>query len=306
MSAVGVNSERRGRGDFARTRRLLVIDDDAWCRAIANGALGAQGHRVISMGASDAVVGIARGMMPDLVLADVMLPYLELAPLRDYRHTDATHAERFPRVANGYAVLRALEADSVMVHRVVVLLKDNPEGAGAEALRFGVVDYVVKPFTPRALVEKVESVLALLPKAPELARPAARTWDEPAIDGRIEFVGVTAILEMLHLNQLSGVVTFKGAGNLTAEVFFRDGEIDAAVMSGGLEGAAAVYRLLTWTSGRFWLVPKEPSHKKTLGLRFEQILLEGLRRLDESRRGPLSQSMRGLAEPPPFFPSRES
>ena len=96
------------------------------------------------------------------------------------------------------------------------------------------------------------------------------------------------------------------AGNLTAEVFFRDGEIDAAVMSGGLQGAAAVYRLLTWTSGRFWLVPKEPSHKKSLGLPFEQILLEGLRRLDESRRGPLSQSMRGLAEPPPFFPSRES
>lgn len=306
MSAVGVNSERRGRGGFARTRRLLVIDDDAWCRAIANGALGAQGHRVISMGASDAVVGIARGMMPDLVLADVMLPYLELAPLRDYRRTDATHAERFPRVANGYAVLRALEADSVMVHRVVVLLKDGPEGASGEALRCGVVDYVVKPFTPRALVEKVESVLALLPKAPELARPAARTWDEPAIDGRIEYVGVTAILEMLHLNQLSGVVTFKGAGNLTAEVFFRDGEIDAAVMSGGIEGAAAVYRLLTWTSGRFWLVPKEPSHKKTLGLPFEQILLEGLRRLDESRRGPRSQSMRGLAEPPPFFPSRES
>jgi CheY-like chemotaxis protein len=305
MSAVVAGSERRGRGAFARTRRLLVIDDDAWCRAIANGALGAQGHRVISMGASDAVVGIARGMMPDLVLADVMLPHLELAPLRDYRRTDATHAERFPRVANGYAVLRALEADSVMVHRVVVLLKDGPEGASGEALRFGVVDYVLKPFTPRALVEKVESVLALLPKGPESVR-SPRTWDEPAIDGRIEYVGVTAILEMLHLNQLSGVVTFKGAGNLTAEVFFRDGEIDAAVMSGGVEGAAAVYRLLTWTSGRFWLVPKEPSHKKSLGLRFEQILLEGLRRLDESRRGPLSQSMRGLAEPSPFFPSRES
>jgi hypothetical protein len=157
-------------------------------------------------------------------------------------------------------------------------------------------------------VERVESVLSLLPSGLEAPRPAARTWDEPAMDGHIEFVGVLAILEMLHLNQLSGIVTFRTAGNLSTEVVFRDGEIDAAVMSGGLEGEAAMYKLLTWTSGRFFFVPKQAPPRRRVALPFEQILLEGLRRLDESRRGSFNQPLRRVAPepPPPFFPSRES
>ena len=256
---------------------------------------------------SATAVGIAREMMPDLVLADVSLPLLELAPLDGCRRTDATRAERFPRVSSGYAILRALEADPVPTDRVVVLLRECPEGAGAAGtLRFGVLDYVVKPFTPRGLVEKLESVLATLPRVAEAPRAAVRLRDEPAIDGHIGFVGVTAILEMLHLNQLSGVVTFKTAGNLSAEVVFRDGEIAAAATSSGLDGVAAVYQLLTWTSGRFCFVPRDSSLKVRLGLPFEQILLEGLRRLDEGRRGALSQSLVGVAEAPSFFSTRES
>ena len=163
MSAVLARSDRRGRGGFGRARRLLVLEEDAWCRAIANGVLRAQGYRVVCMGASETAFGIAREMMPDLVLADVSLPLLALAPLDECRRTDPTRVERFPRVSPGYAILRALEADPVPTDRVVVLLNESLEGADpAGSLRFGVLDYVAKPFTPRGLVEKVENALATL------------------------------------------------------------------------------------------------------------------------------------------------
>ncbi len=307
MAAILAQSDRRGRIRPGRTRRVLVLDEDAWCRAIANGALRAHGHRVFCMGASETAVGIAREMMPDLVLADVSLPLLELAPLDECRRTDSTRVERFPRVSPSYAILRALEADPVPNDRVVVLLKECVDGAGpASALRFGVLEYVVKPFTPRGLVERVENALATLPRAAEAPRAVARLRDEPAFDGHIGFVGVTAILEMLHLNQLSGVVTFRTAANHSAEIVFREGEIAAAATSSGLEGVVAVYQVLAWTSGRFCFVPRDSTPKQHLGLNFEQVLLEGLRRLDESRRGALSQSLLGVGEKPSFFTTRES
>src|SRR5262245_16672559 len=301
MSAFRAQFDRRRRGGLGQAQRLLVLDEDVWCRAIANGALQARGYRVACMGASETAVAIAREMMPDLVLADVSLPLLGLAPLDECRRTDGTRVERFPRVSPGYAILRALETDPAPNDRVVVQLRESLEAANPSgALRFGVLDYAPKPFTPRGLVDRVEAALATLPRMDAIPRAMARMLDEPAFDGHIGFVGVTAILEMLHLNQLSGVVTFKGTAQ-SAEISFSDGEIAAAVTSAGLEGVAAVYQVLTWSTGRFWFVPQDTSPKGRLGPSFEQVLLEGLRRLDEARRESLSPSLLGTRELPAFF-----
>ena len=64
-------------------------------------------------------------------------------------------------------------------------------------------------------------------------------------------VGMPAVLEMFHFNQLSGVCAVRCGDQLTAEVGFQDGEIVSASTSDGLAGAEAVFRLLSWPGGRF-------------------------------------------------------
>ncbi len=54
--------------------------------------------------------------------------------------------------------------------------------------------------------------------------------------------------------------------------------------TGGETGADAVYSFITWPEGRFDFVPGEPLERTPLDERFDRLLLESCRRLDEERR----------------------
>ena len=73
MSADPVRPERRGAGWPGVLRRLLLVDQDTWCRGIADGVLRGRGYRVVCTGDLPTAVQIAREMLPDLVLVDVRL-----------------------------------------------------------------------------------------------------------------------------------------------------------------------------------------------------------------------------------------
>jgi hypothetical protein len=51
------------------------------------------------------------------------------------------------------------------------------------------------------------------------------------------------------------------------------------------QGQDAVVALLGWDRGRFEFVPGESAEGAPLGGRFDLLLLEACRRLDEARRG---------------------
>jgi CheY-like chemotaxis protein len=298
MSANPVRLERRGAAWPGALKRLLLVDQDTWCRGIADGVLRGRGYRVVCTGDLPSAVQIAREMLPDLVLADVRLSMMEPVPVQERRRTDRAVIEPSPRLSNGYAVLRPLETDPGLASFPVVLLRDPREaGEALDGPRFGVPDYVAKPFTPQTLLEKVEKCLhtvgltetaggvAAFSSAPKAPRET-ELWNprEVVLEGRIDFVGMPAVLEMFHFNQLSGVCAVRSGDQLSAEVGFEDGEIVCASTSDGLAGAEAVFRLLSWNGGRFAFATTPPVRGVPIRARFEQLLLEGLRRLDEQRR----------------------
>src|SRR5262245_56573179 len=168
MSADPVRPERRGAGWPGVLRRLLLVDQDTWCRGIADGVLRGRGYRVVCTGDLPTAVQIAREMLPDLVLADVRLSLIEPVPVQQRRRTDRAVLEPSPRLTNGYAVLRPLENDPGLASCPVVLFREprEAEDAFGGGPRFGVPDYVPKPFTPQVLLEKVEKCLhtAALPQ----------------------------------------------------------------------------------------------------------------------------------------------
>jgi hypothetical protein len=153
---------------------------------------------------------------------------------------------------------------------------------------------VGKPFTPYTLVRQLESHVGRLRFRAEAATSARVEKDrvvEAALEGSVELFGVPAILEILHFNQLTGVCSFRGTAGGSAEVHFRQGEVVGARTEDGMDGANAVFRLVSWTEGRFAFVHQTMSDDARLPLRFEQLLLEGVKRLDEQRLFPFPMMM---------------
>lgn len=141
---------------------ILVVDDNADMRGYLCRLLK---QRWKAQGAPDgfaALTSIQRDP-PDLVIADVMMPRLD-----------------------GFGLLRALRADEATSQVPVMLLSARAgEEAAAEGLRAGADDYVIKPFSARELVARVESRLsqARLRAAERNGRDAA----EKANQARDEF-----------------------------------------------------------------------------------------------------------------------
>ncbi|MFE9256617.1 response regulator transcription factor [Streptomyces sp. NPDC006879] len=114
--------------------RILVVDDDPTVAEVVSGYLERAGFLVEQ--AADGVAALhsaARGR-PDLVVLDLMLPGVD-----------------------GFEVCRRLRAQRPVP--VIMLTARGDEDDRIAGLELGADDYVTKPFSPRELVLRVESVL---------------------------------------------------------------------------------------------------------------------------------------------------
>ncbi len=117
---------------------ILVIDDDPDIRDLLFHALSSAGHAVRLAHDGSAGLEAASGLAPDLVVLDWMLP------------------ER-----SGLEICRALRADQALADvRVLMLSARGTESDIEYGHEAGADGYIVKPFSPRALVWRVESMLA--------------------------------------------------------------------------------------------------------------------------------------------------
>ncbi|MEU5180511.1 response regulator transcription factor [Streptomyces longwoodensis] len=119
----------------ARPARILVVDDDPTVAEVVTGYLDRAGYVVDRAGDGPAALARAAGNRPDLVVLDLMLPGMD-----------------------GLEVCRRMRADSGPVP-VIMLTARGDEDDRILGLEVGADDYVTKPFSPRELVLRVESVL---------------------------------------------------------------------------------------------------------------------------------------------------
>jgi signal transduction histidine kinase/DNA-binding response OmpR family regulator len=118
--------------------RIVLADDNADMREYVVRLLG-EGWRVEAVVDGREALEAVRRELPDLVISDVMMPGLD-----------------------GFALLAALRADTSTRSLPVILLSARAgEEARVEGLRAGADDYLVKPFTARELLARVESMLTL-------------------------------------------------------------------------------------------------------------------------------------------------
>jgi len=115
-------------------KRVLVVDDDPTVSEIVAGYLDRAGFTVDVAADGPAAVARAAARPPDLVVLDLMLPGMD-----------------------GLEVCRRIRRDGPLP--VIMLTARGDEEDRILGLEVGADDYVTKPFSPRELVLRVESVL---------------------------------------------------------------------------------------------------------------------------------------------------
>jgi DNA-binding response OmpR family regulator len=113
---------------------VLVVDDDPTVSEVVRGYLERAGFTVEHAGDGVTGLAMARATRPDLIVLDVMLPGLD-----------------------GIEVCRQLRSDSRVP--IVMLTALGGEVDRVLGLQVGADDYLTKPFSPRELVLRVQSVL---------------------------------------------------------------------------------------------------------------------------------------------------
>ena len=113
---------------------ILVVDDEPKIVRLARDYLEKNGFRVVSAGDGRAALAMARREKPDLIVLDLLLPGMD-----------------------GREVCRILRAESDVP--IIMLTALSEESDQIVGLEIGADDYIVKPFSPRALVARVRALL---------------------------------------------------------------------------------------------------------------------------------------------------
>lgn len=117
---------------------VLTIEDQADIRRLIRMTLEFKGFDVIEAGDGPEGLRLARSRAPDLILLDVMMPGMD-----------------------GLTVARSLADDPQLSRIPTVMLSALGMPADVEAgLGTGVLAYLVKPFSPRELLELVARLTA--------------------------------------------------------------------------------------------------------------------------------------------------
>ena len=108
---------------------------------------------------------------------------------------------------------------------------------------------------------------------------------DPAVVGRLADLGLPDLIQVLSSGHKTARVTLsspRGEGSL----WFDRGQISSA-QSEHRSGDDAFFDLLGWTEGRFEVHTAEHVPSRNITTQTTALLLEGFRRLDESRRAPM-------------------
>ena len=113
---------------------ILVVDDDKAIRDFLSDTLEYAGYGVITASDGLSAVGLAEEHLPDLIISDVNMPYLD-----------------------GFQMLeRMREASQTNTVPVIFLTAQNNTSAMRQGMLGGAEDYLAKPFSPNDLLSSVK------------------------------------------------------------------------------------------------------------------------------------------------------
>jgi two-component system, OmpR family, alkaline phosphatase synthesis response regulator PhoP len=119
-----------------KSLKILVADDEKDIRKLISFVLQKHGYQVVEAVNGTQALQLAKDEKPDIVLLDLMMPQV-----------------------NGFEVCRQLRSNPTTSKTPILMLSAKSQSSDImDALLLGAAYYLVKPFTPRDLVEKVSEL----------------------------------------------------------------------------------------------------------------------------------------------------
>jgi DNA-binding response OmpR family regulator len=264
--------------------RILFADDDRWIAHMVTTVLEERGHMVEI--AHDGEDALARSIAqpPDLLITDVMMPKMD-----------------------GWTLVKLLRSRKEFTFMPVIFLTALiSEDDRIQGFRLGADDYLPKPFRFEELDLRVNRTLKYrdqlelaarrsISQVPRLGSNAdGARLERPgdgaaAVSGRLDQVGLSALLTLLEMERKSGILVVTQPTVDVGRVFLRAGRIVAARLDEQPEpiNEECVYQLLRWSAGRFEFIETEVEMEDQIQVTTTHLLMEGARLIDEaSRPGP--------------------
>lgn len=118
-------------------KKILVVDDSAQIRFLIESFIGTDFELELRNSASDAMQWLLEKERPDLILLDLMMPEV-----------------------SGFELLEYLQNDPYLKYIPVIVLSGLEKSADRiKALEMGADDFLMKPFHPKELSLRINSVL---------------------------------------------------------------------------------------------------------------------------------------------------
>lgn len=118
-------------------KKILFVDDEPDLLKVATFRLKKAGYEVVqAVDGQEALDILAGGSPPDLILLDLRLP-----------------------VVSGYEVCIKVKGDEKTKNIPVILFTASTQDIARKAKEWGAEDYLLKPFEPEVLLEKVKRLL---------------------------------------------------------------------------------------------------------------------------------------------------
>jgi CheY-like chemotaxis protein len=120
-------------------KKILIVDDQLEVRELVQVTLEIGDYQILSAENGQQALEIAQAEHPDIILLDIMMPGSDI---------------------DGIEACRRLKADPATADITIVMLSAKGQEIDIESGKTaGADDYFTKPFSPIALIEKVEAVI---------------------------------------------------------------------------------------------------------------------------------------------------
>jgi response regulator RpfG family c-di-GMP phosphodiesterase len=153
---------------------------------------------------------------------------------------------------------------------VIFLTRLSDRQSVDRGLQLGAVDYIIKPAAPDVVVAKMRNVLAK-----NVQKSGTR-----GVQGSLREMPLPDVLQVLARTRKTGMLRVNAAGH-AGEIQFGNGQVYNASFR-SLRNEDALYALLTLQDGEFALDPTFVPSTRGIHDSTENLLLEGMRRMDEA------------------------
>ncbi len=235
--------------------KILIVDDNEHVLKLLKISLEKAGYEVHQALNGDEGLELAKKVLPDLIISDVMMP------MTDGIEFCWMIRDNSPIPMVPFIFLTSLEDQEMEIR----------------GFRAGADEYLIKPVDRSVLLKKVDELLKRVDRVKSI--DSGTSAEVQGFEGNLSDLTLAEVIQLLNLNQRSGILHIESEQK--GRIIFKNGQMIFGKY-GKFEGEEAIYQVVPQKKGMFRFEPGEKQSEKNIEGSTMNVLIEACRLADES------------------------